>query len=636
MPDVAPFGHWPSPLSAQKVAQSALRLSGVALDGDDIYWLEGRPAEGGRVALVRRGRDGGFEDVLPREFNVRSRVHEYGGGAYAVANGIVYFVNFADQQIYAVRSGAAASASAGEPEKLTPQALTTNTACRYADIAIDAARGRLICVREDHGAGGEPANTIVSVGEQERVLVSGHDFYSTPRVSPDGARLCWLAWRHPQMPWDGTELWVADLGADGEIVAPRMVAGGASESIYQPGWSPEGELFFVSDADGWWKLYRLKGGAMLPVVRNAPPNAEFGRPQWVFGSATWAFSAPDRLVVAYTQGGRWSLGTVHAPTGLFTKVETERAPAEWLAADARHAVLVAGAPTLPDAVVRLDFARGALDVLRAASDDQLDPAYVSIPEAIEFPTDRGVTAHAFFYAPRNKDIVGPRHERPPLIVITHGGPTTATKATFDPAIQYWTTRGFAVADVNYGGSSGYGRSYRERLNGNWGVVDVEDVVNAARHLVTQGKVDVRRLIIRGGSAGGYTTLATLTFHPGVFAAGASYYGISDIEVLARDTHKFEARYLDSLVGPYPEAREVYRQRSPIHHADRLVCALILFQGLEDKVVPPNQSEMMAEAARRNGRPVEYHAFAGEQHGFRRADTIVRCLELELAFYLRVS
>jgi dipeptidyl aminopeptidase/acylaminoacyl peptidase len=672
MADVAPYGQWTSPISAAFVAAGGLRLGAVAVDGDDVYWLEGRPGEGGRNALVRRAADGGLEDVLPRDVNVRSRAHEYGGGAYTVANGAIYFVNFADQRIY--RSIAAVRSEGDGPiERDPPHPVTAPGAYCYADLALDTRRRQLICVREDHSGTGEPVSTIVRVRADDapaptepaptesdpsavatattnattksdapsppgdvlgygEVLVSGHDFYSTPRVNPDGTRLAWLAWRHPRMPWDGTELWVAELTPDGTVENARQVAGGDTESIYQPGWSPDGTLYCVSDRDGWWKLYRAQGDATSAIVRNAPTDAEFGRPQWVFGTATWACVSADRMVAAYTRHGRWHLATVHLHTGLLTDIDTDRAPQEWVAATARHVVFVGASPTKADAVVQLALDTGRVDILRSASDVQLDEADISVPEAIAFPTTAGLTAHAFYYAPRNRNVVGPRGDRPPLIVLTHGGPTTAAKATFDLQVQFWTSRGFAVADVNYGGSTGYGRAYRDRLKGQWGIVDVADVVSTARHLVAEGKADARKLIARGGSAGGYTTLAALTFQPGVFAAGASYYGVSDLEVLARDTHKFEARYLDSLIGPYPEMKDVYRARSPIHFVDELACALILFQGLEDKVVPPNQSQMMADAVRKKGLPVEYLVFEGEQHGFRRADTIRHCLDAEFAFY----
>ena len=618
------------------MATQGVRLGSVAVDGDDVYWLERRPHEGGRSVLVRRSADGRHEELTPQGFNVRTRVHEYGGGAYIVAGGQIYFTNFSDQRVY---SGG--SQEQDPPHAVTkqdsPHAITPANNCFYADFAYDSKRGRLIAVREDHSQSGEPQTTIVGiplVGRENAgdVIASGYDFYSTPRISPDGTRLAWLSWRHPQMPWDGTELWAADIDARGALSGATRVAGGPSESIYQPGWSPDGTLYFVSDRNGWWTLYRWDGALSHTVMTNAAPDAEFGRPQWIFETATWAFAGGSHIVVSYTSSGRWHLGVVNVASGVMTSLAPGLEPREWLTATATHAFVVAGSARTSDAVMQIDLDTGEAEPLKTASLVEIDPIYISEPEAIEFPTASGLTAHAFIYPPRHPDYTGTPGDRPPLIVISHGGPTTATTARFDVAIQYWTTRGFAVADVNYGGSSGYGRPYRERLNGQWGIVDVEDAVNAARHLVAQGKADPERLIIRGGSAGGYTALAALVFHPGVFKAAASYYGISDIEVLAHDTHKFESRYLDTLIGPYPEARELYRARSPIHFVDRLSCALILLQGLEDTVVPPNQSEMMADAVRRKGLPVAYLSFEGEQHGFRKAATIIRSLEAELYFY----
>ncbi len=631
-PKTAPYGTWASPLDAKMVTAGALRLGSVTVDGEDIYWVEGRPAEGGRNVLVKwsaegprrtgdSGASGRIRDVTPAGTNVRTRVHEYGGAAYTVHRGTAYYSNFDDQRLYRLAPG-------GVPVALTPAGDWF-----YADCVVDAPRDRLICVREDHGAV-EPINTLVSVpltGEPTagQVLASGYDFYSTPRLSPDGSKLAWLSWRHPNMPWDGTELWVARVRADGTLAEPARVAGGQSESIFQPGWSPDGTLYFVSDRTGWWNLYRLAGGTADALHAM---DAEFGRPQWQFGMSTWAFAGPSRIVAAYTSGGLWHLGALDVKTGAFAPVDTALEPGETMAATPTHAVFVAGSPLKPGAVVRLDLASAQAETVRAASTVQVDEGDFSKAEPIEFPTAHGLTAHAFYYAPRNRDFVAAAGDRPPLIVMSHGGPTTATSAALNLQVQYWTTRGFAVVDVNYGGSSGYGRPYRQRLNDQWGIVDVADCVNAAKHLVAGGRADGRRLAIRGGSAGGYTTLAALTFHPGVFSAGASYYGISDIEVLARDTHKFESRYLDSLMGPYPAKREVYRGRSPIHFVDRLETPLILFQGLDDKVVPPNQSQMMADAVRSKGLPVALLTFEGEQHGFRKAETIIRSLEAELSFY----
>jgi dipeptidyl aminopeptidase/acylaminoacyl peptidase len=620
------FGTWPSPISADAVATQGIRFSNVAIDGQDIYWIEGRPQEGGRNVLVRRRAGGANEEVTPGTFNVRTRVHEYGGGACVVSGGVIYASNFADQRIYRIDGS-----GSREPQPITPPGRWF-----YADATLDAKRRRLIAVREDHSdPGREPVTTLVSISidgpaSSGEVIASGFDFYSTPRLSPDASRLSWLAWRHPQMPWDGTELWVADVTGEGTLVHAMRVAGGNAESIYQPGWARGGELYFVSDRDGWWKLYRF--GSTVPVVTGAPPGAEFGRPQWVFGAATWIPAGEGRLLVSYTHRGHWYLGLLDTTSGVLAALADGLEPREWLAATDTHAVVVAGSASRPEAVVRVELATGAIETIKSASAVDVPRALLSVPESVEFPSSDGHTTHAFYYPPRNADYRAPDRERPPLILISHGGPTTATSATFDLRVQFWTSRGFAVADVNYGGSSGFGRVYRQRLNGRWGVLDVDDMVAAARFLVAAGKADANRLAIRGGSAGGYTTLAALTFRPGVFKAGASYYGVSDIEVLARDTHKFESRYLDTLIGPYPEARDLYRTRSPIHFVDRLSCSLILLQGLEDKVVPPNQSEMMAAAVRAKGLPVAYLAFEGEQHGFRKASTIVKSLEAELYFY----
>ena len=634
---IRPYGTWPSPISAAVVAAQGVRLGGVAVDGSDIYWIEGRPNEAGRNVLVRRLADGTTADVLPAWVNVRSRVHEYGGGAYAVARGTVYFSNFDDQRVYAVRAAAGSTAGPAEAGRYDSIAITPEGKRFYADYAVDPVRPRLICVREDHTGGGEAVTTLVSLPcdgtSAGEVIAAGHDFYSTPRVSPDGSRLCWLAWRHPNMPWDGTELWVADVTKSGRLENQRLIAGGEGESIYQPGWGPDGSLFFVSDRSGWWRLYRSPSEE---VLKDPPADAEFGRPQWVFGTATWVFVGPARMLAAYTQRGQWYLADVNTDTGAWATVSTDLEPHDWMAADAHalspQAVLVAGSATRADAVVRLDVSSGRSEVLRASASLDLDDRDLSRPEPIEFGTAGGPSAHAIYYAPANANYRGSPDERPPLVAISHGGPTTATKATLDLRIQFWTSRGFAVIDVNYRGSSGYGRDYRNALRDHWGIADVEDMVHGARHLVASGRADQARLIIRGGSAGGYTTLAALTFHAGTFTAGASYYGISDLEVLAQDTHKFEARYLDRLIGPYPEMRDTYCARSPIHFVDRLSCPLILFQGLEDRVVPPNQSEMMATAVREKGLPVAYLTFAGEQHGFRKADTIIRSLEAELYFY----
>jgi len=635
-PRVAPYGSWKSPVTSALIVSETVRLGQIALDGDDIYWVEARPAEGGRNVVARRTPDGRTTDVTPPPFNARTRVHEYGGGAFAVADGTVYFSNFADQRLYRQDSGA-------QPRPITPEA-----DLRYADGVVDRHRGRMICVREDHTAAGhEAVNALVSLdltGAQDaQVLVSGNDFYSSPRLSPGGSRLAWLTWNHPNMPWDGTELWVGDLKADGSLERAERVAGGIDESIFQPEWSPDGTLYFVSDRTGWWGLYRWRDGRkVLPPASGGPGEveplvvmkAEFGRPQWVFGISTYAFTSAGRIVCAYTRQGTWHLASLDTMTCALEPIETPYSEIGGLRAGPGWVVFGAGSPTESTSIVRLDLATEHLKVLHRSSEVAIDLGYLSIPQAIEFPTEHGLTAHAFFYPPRNQDYVAPPGERPPLLVMSHGGPTSATSSTLNLETQYWTSRGIAVLDVNYGGSTGYGRAYRQRLEGRWGVVDVDDCVNSARYLVERGKVDGKRLAIRGGSAGGYTTLCALTFRD-VFKAGASYFGVSDLEALTKETHKFESRYLNRLTGPYPERRDLYQERSPIHFTDRFSCPVIFFQGLEDRVVPPNQAELMVEALRQKGLPVAYVPFEGEQHGFRRAENIKRALDAELYFYSRV-
>jgi dipeptidyl aminopeptidase/acylaminoacyl peptidase/uncharacterized protein (DUF2132 family) len=631
-PAIAPFGSWASPISAELIAGATLRLGQIQVRGDDIFWSEGRPQEQGRNVLVWHGSDGRSTDLTPAPLNVRSRVHEYGGGAFTLGPRAGFFTNDADQQIWRIRANEA------------PQPLTSEPGTRHADIVIDARRKRLICVREDHRAGDREAlNTIVGIKLSDgaaQVLASGHDFYSTPRLSPDGQQFAWLSWDHPNMPWDGCELWLADIAADGSLQDARCVAGSAAEAIFQPSWSPRGELHFVSDRSDWWNLYRWRDGKVEPLL---PMDAEFGVPQWAFGQSTYGFDARGRIVCSYTQDGVSRLGVLDVDatgktgktgTGRFKPLALPFCAISELQVGADFAVFIGGSATAPEAIVRLDLASGEHRVLRSASPVTPETGFVSQAEAIDFPTVAGLAAHAFFYRPANRDFIGPPNEHAPLIVISHGGPTGATNPAFKWSIQYWTSRGFAVVDVNYGGSSGYGRAYRERLNGCWGVVDVDDCVNAARFLIERGDVDPARLAIRGSSAGGYTTLCALTFRQ-FFGCGASLYGVGDLEALALDTHKFESRYLDRLVGPYPAQRALYRQRSPVHHTERLASPMILLQGSEDRVVPPEQARAMFEAVRAKGLPVAFVLFDGEQHGFRRAATIRRALEAELYFHGRV-
>jgi dipeptidyl aminopeptidase/acylaminoacyl peptidase len=625
-PSKAPFGSWKSPITSDLIVSGSIGLSQPLLDGPDAYWIEMRPTEGGRGVIVKRDASGVLSDVNPPPLNARTRVHEYGGGDYAVRDGAVYFANFSDQRLY-VRRG-----------ETTPEAISPSADMRYADEVIDKPRGRLICVREDHTvAGREAVNSLVflrldnneTTGE---VLVSGNDFYSSPRLSPDGLRLAWLTWNHPNMPWDGSELWVGTFAEDGSLANSECVAGGSDESIFQPEWSPDGVLYFVGDRSGWWSLHRVNShGSVEPLCEM---QAEFGMPQWGFGMSTYAFESADRIVCAYIENGISQLALIDTRTKTLEPIHCPYTDIRFVRAAPGQAVMRAGSPTEAAAIVRLDLETRNFEVLRRSSSLEIDAAYLSSPRAVEFPTEDGLTAHGFYYPPTNRDYRGPEGERPPLLVESHGGPTAAATTAMSLGIQYWTSRGIAVLDVNYGGSTGFGRAYRERLKDKWGLVDVDDCANGARYLVGKEEVDGDRLMITGGSAGGYTTLCALTFRD-VFNAGASHYGVSDAEALAKETHKFESRYLDGLMGPYPERRDIYLARSPINFTDQLSCPVIFFQGLEDKVVPPNQAETMVEALREKGIPVAYIPFAGEQHGFRQAKNIKRALDGELYFYSRV-
>ena len=636
----APFGSWKSPISSDLIVGESVGLEQLALDGADIYWVETRPSEEGRQVLVKRTPDGLIHDLTPRPFSVRTRVHEYGRGAFIVADGVVYFSNFLDQRLYCQRPGM-------PPEPITPVTTKEEGEYRYADAVVDQRRNRIICVREDHSPAPSsstlgPVNTLVGIdcrGQREQeLLVSGNDFYSSPRLNPQGTLLAWLTWNQPNMPWDGTELWVSGIAEDGSLANPQRVAGGEHESIVEPRWSPGGVLHFVSDQSGWWNLYRLnqRPGRRGQIEALLPMAAEFSRPHWMFGSATYGFQSDSRLICAYNRLGTWHLTSLDTDTGhlaSFTTSYTEMGRGD-LRVQGDRAVFQAGSPSEPMSVLELNLITGGVSLVRRSSSSQIDSEYLSVPQAIEFPTEGGKTAHAFLYRPKNPNFDSPIAEKPPLLVKSHGGPTGATSTSMDLQVQYWTSRGFAVLDVNYGGSTGYGREYRERLRGLWGIVDVDDCANAALFMVNQGEVDGCRLAIQGGSAGGYTTLAALTFRD-VFQAGASHYGVSDLEALAKETHKFESRYLDGLVGPYPQQSDLYLERSPIRFIHRLSCPLILFQGLEDQIVPPDQAESMFNAVRDKGLPTAYLPFEGEQHGFRQAKNIKRALDAQLYFFSRV-
>jgi dipeptidyl aminopeptidase/acylaminoacyl peptidase len=626
-----PFGAWATPVTSEVVVTAAARLGELRIDGEDVVWAEARPDEGGRTQLVRRRADGATEELLPEGRNARTAVHEYGGAAWWVRDGVVWFTDWADQRLYRLEAG-------GEPVALTPEPARPR-GDRYADGEVSPDGARIVCVRERHH--GDRATDVVNEvvildahtpGAPE-VLVTGPDFVAAPRLSPDGATLAWLQWDHPAMPWDAAELVVRDLATGEETV----VAGGPVESVTEPRWRPDGALWFLSDRTDCWNLYRWQPGRDIEAVVRT--EADIGVPAWAFGSSRYAVLDDGRVVFARWRDGFDGLA-VRATDGALTDLDLPFTAVGAVAAAGPDAVVVvAGSPTEEPGVHRIDVTASRVQTLRAPRDLGLSADEISVPEAIRYPSVDGAgeprTGRALFYPPVNRRFRGPSGERPPLLVVIHGGPTSKAQPVLDVAIQYWTSRGFAVVDVDYGGSSGYGRPYRELLRGQWGVVDVADCQAAARALADRGLVDPQRLCIRGRSAGGYTTLAALALDDTPFAAGADHFGVADLAALARDTHKFESRYLDGLLGPYPEARDVYEERSPITHVERFTRPLIVLQGDEDAIVPPAQSEAIVAALREKGVPVAYLLFAGEQHGFRRAENVRRALDAELSFYAQV-
>jgi dipeptidyl aminopeptidase/acylaminoacyl peptidase len=618
------YGSWPSPITLDLVLTGGRGLSEPWIDGSDVYLLESRPDEAGRVVLLRVATDGTVTELTPSPANVRTRVHEYGGGAWTVQDGLVIHSEFADGHLVRIDPGTA------------PRPLTTEPGLRFADLRIDRPRSRVLAIMEDHRVDDlEPTNSVVAVGLDEgtvTLLVDGHDFFSHPRLSPDGASLSWLAWDRPNMPWDGSELWVGRLDEDGSVGSSDLIAGGTRESIAGPAWAPDGSLVFASDRSGWWNLYRWRPGT--PGVESiAPMAAEFAEPQWVFGQRRFGFDGQGRIVAVARSSGRDRLLVLE--TGAEPRViELGATDLHGLSVATDTAVLVASAPTMPTAVVRVDLRTGAIERIRESSTLTIDAGYLSQPRFVEYPTADGRTAFAFHYPPTNPGAVAPDGELPPLLVISHGGPTSNADQRLSMDVQFFTSRGFAVVDVDYGGSAGYGRAYRDLLLGSWGIVDLDDCTNVATWLASQGQVDPNRLGIRGGSAGGYTTLCALTFRD-VFAAGASYFGVGDLAALARDTHKFESRYLDLLVAPWPDGVAVYDERSPVHFVDRIRTPVLVLQGADDKVVPQDQADQLVAALARNGVPYGYLLFQGEGHGFRRAENRRRSLEAELSFYAQV-
>ena len=626
MPDeilVAPYGAWRSPIAIGQLVAGTVRLGAPAFDGDDIYWQEGRPVDAGRQVVVRRRPDGSMADVTPPGVNVRTRVHEYGGGAYAVDAGLVVYSSWSDGRVHAIR------ADGGEATALTPEG-----AWRYADLTFDRARNRVVAVREDHSGGGEAVNTIVAIplegsGAVE-VLIDGTDFVSSPRPSSDGSRLAWLSWNHPNMPWDGTDLWQARFDGHGRPTAAEHVAGSASEWTTAPSWSPDGILHFANERSGWLQLYRRVGGRDELLT---PVEAEFADPDWQFGPPSYAFGEGGTIWAVGRSDGRdtlWEIRASSAPRR-FEQPFTEIGPVR-----VRHgrALFVGAGPAEFARLVLLDLATGVVETLRQTKSSALDPGDVSAPQPVDFPTTHSQTAHGLYYPPLNHGFHGPAGELPPLVVTSHGGPTSAASSALSVSTQLLTSRGIAVLDIDYGGSTGYGRAYRHRLDAEWGVVDVDDCVNGALALAARGLVDRDRLAIEGASASGYTTLCAITFRD-VFRAGVSYFGIGDLAALEGDTHKFESRYTWRLVAPHKGNEALYRERSPLFFADRIRCPVLLLQGLDDRVVPPDQARSMMAALEANGVPRAAIYFEGEDHGFRKAENIIRSFEAELSFYGQV-
>ncbi len=626
-----PYGSWPSPLTPQLVVSGARGVSELQVDGEDLCWLELRPDEGGRTVVVRRRPDGSVEDASPAGSNVRTRVHEYGGGSYLSVGGTLYYSEFADQRLYRLDPGAE------QPVPITPEPVRPS-AVRYAAFEPTPDGRHLICVRENHlgDTATEVVNEIVAIpadgSSDPVVLASGHDFYANPKLSPDGRRLAYVTWDHQNMPWDETEVVLADLNGL-EVTASRTVAGGpgAAESVMAPTFAPDGTLHLLSDRTGWWNLYRLDADGSLTNL--AEVAVELGQPAWVLGQSLYGYLRDGRCAVIATSDAVERPSILDPTTGELTALSDHTVCRDLVVAGSQ-VWFIGASPTAFFEIVRADPTQGNVEVVHRTRELPVDEAWLPRPEAISFPTGNGETAHAFVYPPTNPDVEPPADERPPLIVTSHGGPTAHVPPMLNLGIAYWTSRGFAVVDVNYRGSTGFGREYRNALRDRWGIADVEDCAAAARFLAERGDVDGDRLLIRGGSASGYTTLCALTFTD-TFAAGASHFGVADPALLAQETHKFESRYLDGLLGPYPEAREIYEERSPLHHADQISSPIILLQGLEDRVVPPSQAEAMVEALAARGIPHAYVPFPGEQHGFRDAANIIRALEAELSFYTQV-
>ena len=620
-----PFGAWESPISAREIAAGGTSLQALSASGDSVYLIESRPSEMGRQVLLRLPSRGDFSECTPSNFNTRTRVHEYGGGEYWVHEGVIFAVSFSDQRVYRIDD------EESEPVAITPRSEIANS-LRYANGTVSSDGSTIYCVQENHLDPEHILNQIVcfpSDGSIDpRVIFSGTDFVSSPKISPDGLTLTWLSWDHPNMPWDGTQLHMAQINSDGGLSNRKLIAGGSEESITQPTWSPDGVLHFISDRSGWWNLYFFENEEITRLVEL---DADFAGPDWQFGFSSYDFMADSSVICTYKDRDRDILIKVGREDSVPEKIQNDYSSISDVSVLNDVIYFIGSSPVVPAELVSISLAENTINTLRQSREATIDASFISEAEFIEFDTTESAKSFALFYPPKHAHSQGAPDEKPPLLVMSHGGPTSATSTSYNLAIQYWTSRGIAVVDVNYRGSSGFGRAYRNALRNQWGVFDTADCIAAARFLEQRGDVDGSRMAIRGGSAGGYTTLCALTFHD-VFQAGASYYGVADAEILATETHKFESRYLDQLMGPYPAARDVYVSRSPIHYADQIRAAVIVFQGLEDQIVPPAQAELMVNGLVQNKLPHVYMTFRGEQHGFRQAANIIKTLESELSFY----
>lgn len=653
------YGSWTSSLSAKILAKKSIRYGHMCVDEGNIYWLESRASEKGRGVIVKRSQSGKTQDLLPETISVKSKVHEYGSGDYIVKEGVVYFANGKDQCVYRYD---------GKLEQLTESVNIQNQdllepgliEARYADFELSADKQFLICVRETHykTSNNKVVNELVCIHlssdekiKPVKVIQTGRDFYTFPRLTLNSNRIAWTCWNQPEMPWDSAELWVADFHKDGRVDAVHKVAGGVSkerkESIYQPVWSCDGVLHYISDASGWSNIYSCRDG-----LKNAltPIDREFGIPQWSLASSTYVMTKGNHIYAVYVQDGEQQLCHIDESNGYIEPIVLPiKDFGEHLLLSEDKLYYRGAGPSLSEGVYEFDLITKENKLISLQKEFPLLIEELSIAKPIEFEVkDSKIdtissnktsnnnirNCHAFYYEPNNTQFKAPENTKPPLIVISHGGPTSMTTSSLSSAVQFWTQRGFAVVDVNYSGSTGFGKRYKDRLINNWGVIDVEDCIAAAQYLVKEKLADENALLIRGGSAGGYTTLCALTFYD-EFKAGTSRYGISDLECLATDSHKFEARYLDSCVGEYPKEKQKYINRSPIHFTDKLSCPILILQGEDDKVVPPNQAEMMVEALKEKSLPFTYQLYKGEAHGFRKEETIIHSLNAELSFYRQV-